>query len=220
MGLYDWFKKQSEGTLFDSPDAAKAMVAASSATTNPIGTLLNGGRSPIQTTNEAVAAKAVENAPAVPAYNPNDSLNKGDADARNASWAKTLPSHLKPKIEKDKDGNEIVTIQGSLLNKMMKDMYSAGEENYQLENMPEPANAGTPAYENQEDYLRAVANDEKRQQLQGQIDQRNRANPYNQNPVVMQDQTTPQAEVLMRELMKSYPGRTPDEIARILRGGK
>lgn len=131
-------------------------------------------------------------------------LTKADLQAQQASWTRTLPEHLKPKIEKDKDGNEIVTIQGSLLNKIMKDMYSAGEENYQLQNMPTD-----PEMSNTE-----------QAPVQQQMVQQPVQTPYDSRVSIPNPSLAdPYASTIIRELQNAYPQRSLEEILKLLQGG-
>lgn len=156
-------------------------------------------------------------------------MTKADLQAQQASWTRTLPEHLKPKIEKDKDGNEIVTIQGSLLNKIMRDMYSAGEENYQLQNMPinpEMSNteqrsayaAGMTAPE-----TRTPENDQRvaagQVPVQQQMVQQPVQTPYDSRVSIPNPSTAdPYASTIIRELQNAYPGRTTEELLSLLAG--
>lgn len=155
-------------------------------------------------------------------------MTKADLQAQQASWTRTLPEHLKPKIEKDKDGNEIVTIQGSLLNKIMRDMYSAGEENYQLQNMPEPVEPGIPVDQQRLNYAagmtdpatRTPQNDQRVAAGQVPVQQQPVQTPYDSRVSIPNPSAAdPYASSIIRELQNAYPQRSLEEILKLLRGG-
>ena len=60
----------------------------------------------------------------------NGELDKKKAADMNLQYARTMPSFLKPQITTDANGNEVITIQGGMLSKIMQDMYAAGQTSH------------------------------------------------------------------------------------------
>lgn len=107
--------------------AAQNMVGGGSYV--PFGTAIN---------NVNAYASTHANGQAVPAASTDAgfvSLDNGELDKKKAAdmnlqYARTMPSFLKPQITTDANGNEVITIQGGMLSKIMQDMYAAGQTSH------------------------------------------------------------------------------------------
>ena len=126
---------------------------------------------------------------------------------RDRAWARHVPDSMKPTIVKNDKGEEVIAMPGKFLTRFMKDLYTAGEENARgamaLEQKQAQASQQTQASfvpTPQKDIDALFAPTQVPQQVQ------------------ITEEGTQEETDIMKMLIARYPGRTPDELRKLLKG--
>ena len=120
---------------------------------------------------------------------------------RDRAWARHVPESMQPTIVKNDKGEEVIAMPGKFLTRFMKDLYTAGEENAR----------GAMVLEQKQAQASFVPTPQK------DIDALFAPTQVPQQVQITEEGTQEETDI-MKMLIARYPGRTPDELRKLLKG--